>query len=551
MSWISQAYNGMCKLMLSITNALEVSSFGKIEKHLQHFPPECEEDNNEMRVLKWQYTNADPIHQQQPRYYEHIYSYLGIQTIALTEMLRNYSPTNFIFHERTENHTVVEDRWKNETELIHSSIYRSLTKHSHNLTEINGFSLFSAQGLEWIFSNRLGVLFLKQQYDNNSTSQEFRANFESTTKYELKPGMAMLKAQIAFDSKMKWKSIDVLNLSNPDEDIHVSNEQSLPNAAFLDACRIIYSLAIMDCSIHWHAVISHLCVGELFNTATVRKLPCTHVMRKFLHSFTYGVFEISNVVRMVLLPDGGTLHTLFPFTALGIDDYTQDSLKHFDLLRDLDYSTSDSYNFPINLCQDMKIMWDMLYEYNRVFVQTILSAASDTEQAQCNQWLKEIVRLQPNAESKQHLVDAFLNNRELLIQKLLTIFMFHSIVTHDVSSLTNNFVSDPFIVPTMIHETQAATTTPRVQSSQRTMIAAHSSDLNVLHLNHRWGDIVLPYVYRKSNPRRQLLWDLKTLMNQFSTQLGIVEEKIKQLNKSRSYPSDALSIHHLRASICI
>lgn len=511
--------------MLKVTNEMEIQSFSNVESHLQQFPFPCHNDNIYMKRLKWQLRHSKPVNEQGPRFLEQTASHLGIPTLLLVEMLKKYSPTTFHVADATkENQLDAEDLYKDEKQLLKSDTHRDLKFHANDFEQKHGFSLFSTSGLEWFFSNRLGAFFL----DENGS-----ATFDSTTKYEMKPNMAKLEAQIVFDledcKEIVFQSITI----SGDKNMKIV-EQSDPQ--FQEAAQIIYSLAIMDCSIKWHAAMAHICIGELFNSAIVKTLSCFNPLRKFLHSFTHGVFEISNVVRMILIVEHGTLHTIFPFTAAGIQKYIGDVLENVFMLKDFSIENV----FPCkntNLRQDAETFWNVLKSYIDAFAGT----ADLAQNKEISAFVAEILRLSPNDKSRDEIKSAIKSNSKTVVQELLLRFMFHSLITHNLASLTNSLVSDCYVIPTMIEKNRKLHT---VQTSERVMIAAHSSELDVLKFNQRWGDIVISKHDKDCGA-------CKGLMNSIPDRLLQFEAAIAEKNKSRKYPNDSLDTNNMLCSISV
>jgi hypothetical protein len=306
---------------------------------------------------------------------------------------------------------------------------------------------------------------------------------------------------------------------------------------------------VADDSIRIHAIETHILVGDVFTAATTLQLSREHRLKSILQPLCHGVFEINNVVRTILMQEGGTLHTLFPFTFESLQRYMQDIYQSYDIIHTHsriapNLAQIDSHLDAIPCLHDMMLFKKMFYDYIDGCFRTIVWTDAENEEMQ--KWMTSIITQQPNKKSQASMTAFFEENGLMKTVRLLTwIYFFHSTVTHDLASLTNRLVASPFVVPVM-HNADADVTLEShkvtgKETSLRAMVAAHSTNFDVQKLNQRWGDVMFPEEDTK----------LKCAMNRMPDMLQDVEQQIRRRNMRRSYPSDALSIFKLNCSISV
>ena len=565
--WFWKRHDKLWKKCLKVVNIMEISSGSKVENLLNR-PVTAPTDKYHNNLRKWQYRNQRNVTEQQSRSWEQLFSGMGVGVLTLGAGLRNFSP----------DHLHSEGNWKCPQEVSQDEI---MNKVGDKLVQLP-FPLHSPQGLEWLFSVRLGAWFLQKDFKNTfgastfsspSYDQIVTAHFTTLSTYETKVGTIKIDAQI-------WFSLDETNHCLKWEKMRYQNNiiTSYADPKFEDASRAIMCCVVTDVSILHHALNSHLLIGDIFASATHTCLTdLKHPVRRFLQPFCYGVWDISNLVRSVLIAKDGTLNTVFSFSYEGLKNYIQDTFDNYDmstvhvlpnflrekglLTREKGQNNSSSYRISSALP-----MWEDAYEYWKMFVVYVeeLTVAAGYK---CDQdvfedpflqhWAKEIFRQQPHLHSCPLQFPMGLADFRLLC----TIFMYHSVISHEIASNANDLVTTPYAVTTMWREPQETKGCPLEQVpleekistrdvSRRALIAAHTTALQVKRFDIAWGYVAYPedegLFYKCSKA-----YEVRKVMNSIPLRLKQVDDLIQERNQVRKYPNESLRSYELNCSIAV
>ena len=574
-------HDRLWKAAINRINLLEIRNSLTLKNYLNR-PVKKPADNWANNLQKWQYRNQKNVREQQGRNFEQLFSGMGAGVPMLAFGLRHFSP----------DHLRSDENWNHASEIPRDKIMRQVGELPPDLD----FPLHSISGLEWFFSVRLGAWFLEtdkkqhnnyhnyNNYDSLSSSSILTAKFDSLSKYETKFGIVKINAQIWFSLNRQQRCLKWERMIYKGEMITECNHE-----LFEDASRAIMCAATTDVSTIHHALHDHLLIGEIFASTTHNCLTdMDHPVRRFLQPFCYGIFDISNVVRTILLPENGTLHTIFGFSYKGLSDCINDTFDQYDMakvhvlpeyLRSKGLFHADRTERGVDGALGGRLrggtqahhaissalpIWQDAYEYWLMFesyTQALIKAAGYScdedvhkdKLLQC--WAKEILRQQPRLDSCQMKIPMGLKDFRLLC----CIFMYHSTISHEMASIANDLVSTPYAVTTQwrIPQNEMNLKSPRLESkistrdiSRRAVIAAHVISLKVKQFDIAWGYVMYPVednLWRKCHKSSAV----RDIMNSIPSRLKHVDNIIEERNQKRKYPQEILRSHTLNVSMAV
>lgn len=542
------------KRMLHLINKTEIEGGENLEKRLN--APLLKPGNDWRNWLRrWQYRDQRPIREQQARSFEQLFSGMGWKTLVMAFAVRNFSP----------NDLRSDDNWQHPKQVQADPIMRSVRQSAPDLP----FAVHSPQGLEWFFSVRLGCWCLEadrsKRYDGMIT-----AKFNSTLRYEVKVGIQPIEAQIWFTMDRDRRCLKWHHTLYNSEPIH-----SATHPLFQDSSRAIMCAALTDVSIKHHGIQHHLLIGDLFTAATYTCLTDPdHPIRRILQSYCFGVWDVSNAARTILLPENGTVNTLFGFSYKGLRRYMNDIfdeyhmseyhiLPNFLKKRGLWQDTNGAHNkhnvsSALPAWSDALLYWQMFEKY----VEEVTEAAGyccdkdvqHDEALQC--WAKDIVRQQPHLDACLLQFPMGLTDFRLL----LVIFMYHSTVGHELCSMASDLVSSPYVCTTQWRcpETKCASAAnapleEKISTrdiSRRAIVAGHAISLEVKKFNSPWGYLV--YTQEEDIWRRcEKSLSVRQVMNTIPARLKQIDDLIVERNRLRKYPHEILRANELNCSLSV
>jgi len=558
-----QVHNSLRKKALDFLYGVEINSFDELESAINTPVVPLTADQN--AHAQWQYQNQNRIQETPTRFWEYLSAPLAIQTLALGVAIRMCSTTNMVAKENTAdegNSDILpngEAKWTDAREVQQNWIYKMLRESPPTDSELEGDMFMSFTGLAWFFSTRMGSYYLTPYLDLSSGSNGFVAKFDQLTKYELKKATCKPRTvAVYFVAKRtsdpnKLPCLYVTHLEYNGSKITIETDANF-NAAWQTAM----CLALTDGSLRYHGIYTHLLTGDVFTCATVRALPIDHALRPLVQNFTHNVFNTNNLLRHIVLAEDGTIHSLFPFSWKGLQDYQKDIFASYRIWKDHYEAWSPEhaifrrpkYTFAIqsvSILADSFSMWDEFTNYVREYTLSIgwkenTDVVSDIAVAD---WVHQIALQQPNDDSRSDIEILWTASPLECVRRLLTIFIFHSTVTHDISALTKAIIATPFAVPTTLYDGKAFNETiPGKHTSERAMVASFSTSLEVPLLNQNWGDIMLSNCSDKMLPA-------KAVLNSLPDRLKKLEKDIRAKNKKRVYVSSGLFPTSLKCSISV
>ena len=543
--------------LLKQLNSAEAYSAGDVERYLNRPVPNAE-DALSNRIKRWQYRNQRCVRAQPGRAWEQLFSGLGAKVLMLSFGLRHFSPN----HIRTLDPK--RDNWRSPDQVRQDALIARVGTLPPDLP----FPLHSRAGLEWLFSARLGAWFL--QADAARGADVVTARFDALARYEVKPGVMDVCAQVWFRLDEARRGLEFLALQYQGVTLH--GAQAERHALFQDASRAVMCAAVTDVSVVHHALHAHLLVGDVFASATHTCLTDTrHPVRRFLQSFCYGVWDINNVVRSVLLAENGTLHTVFGLSYRGLQQYVRDTYDRYDMvsvhvlpafLRARGLWRDDSRE-PVSpalpVWQDALEYWLMFTEY----VEALTCAAGylcdeDVHRdAYLQRWAKDIVRQQPTAHSCRVQLPLGLADLRLLC----VMFMYHSVISHEMASVADDLVASPYAVTTQWRVPQICLDKPPEQApleekiankevTRRALIAANTIALRVKRFAIAWGYVMYPPedpLWREC-PRALAV---RNVMNSVPQRLKRVDDRIAARNQRRKFAHEILRAENLNCALAV
>lgn len=537
--------------MLQVINRTQIEGQPALEEKLNAPVPKPANDwSNWLR--KWQYRNQRPVREQQARTLEQMLSGGRWNTVLLAFGLRKFSP----------NELCRDDNWCAPSEVGEDPVIQMVGQLPPDLP----FPLHSPAGLEWFFSVRLGCWCLEADHSVPGTRKSaplITAKFDTTDRYPVKPGIQPINMQI-------WFTMDREHRCLRFQQMHFCSQwiDNAEHPLFDDASRAVMCAALTDVSIRHHAIHQHLLVGDIFASATYTCL-CDpdHPIRRVLQPFCFGVWDINNVVRTVLLPRNGTVHSLFGLSYKGLKRYLNTIFNEYHMSEDhvlpLFLEKRGLYQrgceHPVSSAlpawQDANEYWEMFVTYVAEVTQAagFCCDADVYADEAVQRWGKEILRQQPHLDSCMLRFPMGLEDLRLL----LVIFMFHSTVGHELSSQASELVATPYAVTTQwrIPETRDGPVPLEEKIStrdvsRRAVISGHAISLDVKKLNQPWGYLMYPSedsIWRTC-PKAKAVRDV---MNTIPTRLRCVEELINERNRLRQYPHDILHADELNCSLSV
>jgi hypothetical protein len=558
-----QMQNSVRKKVLDMLYGIEIYSFNELERAINRpvIPMSAEQNAH----AQWQYQNQQRVHETPTRFWEYLSAPLAIPTLALGTLIRMFSTTNLIPKEDSadENNADIlpdgEEKWTDAEDVQKNWVYQMLRDSPPTDSELEGDAFISFTGLAWFFSTRMGCYYLSPYTDMSNGSTGFVAQFDQLTKYELKPTSCKPRTvAIYFGVKRSSDAtkLPYLCVSHLEYNGAKITEESDSN--FNLAWQTAMCLALTDGSLRYHGIYTHLLTGDVFTCATVRALPVDHALRPLVQNFTHNVFNTNNLLRHIVLAEDGSIHSLFSFSWKGVQDYQKDIFAsyriwkhHYEPWTQEDAILRRSkYTFAIqavSILNDSFCMWDAFAKYVREYTHSIgLKENEDViaDEAVAD-WVHQVALQQPNDDSKHDVESLWKTSPLECVHRLLTIFVFHSTVTHDISALTKSIVATPFAVPTTLHDGQAVNEhIPGKHTSARAMLASYSTNLEVPLLYQKWGDIMLPNC-------ADTMLAAKVILNSLPTRLQMLDKEIRAKNKRRVYVSSGVFPNTLKCSISV
>jgi len=557
------AQNVALKQMMEAVNLFEVLASSVIQADVTSPVRPLTEDD--LARARWQYASQTRVQDTPARFWEFLPCVYGPGMIVLSQMLKAVSPVHLVGPDATLDgaSNVLpdgQDPWSGGSAQEQADWVSTILNEAPPQTPA---LLLSFDGLAWFFASRMGCFYLQPWLDPETHIPGYKAEFDQLTRFELKPHMCEARKIALFfvATRTEEHSMHKLVLKRIQfgtSDTIIEDEQ---HPLFLKACRTTLMVAVSDATIRYHAVFSHALTGDVFTCATVRALPIGHAMRPLVEHLTHQVFNINNVLRMLVLAENGTAHTLFPYSWVGVQQYLADIYSTYSIWNDGWRPWARSVAHPcVGIVQDMGGIWDLLVGYVDDYLCAIgiYSDAGVLSDAPLCAWVTEVQLQQPNSASAGEVASLFAAHPFECVRRLLQMFFFHSVCTHDVSGATDRLLSSAFCIPTQLFATDAplsATSAeqdretheelPGKQLTRRAQIASHSTAMVVPLLCQRWGDVMLPTVTCPPNMQAA-----KLVLNSLPTRLSALETIIRQRNKHRYFPTDSLFPTRLPCAIC-
>lgn len=179
----------------------------------------------------------------------------------------------------------------------------------------------SSNTFELLAFNGLGQYYLKNIDENNLNlmplNAEYQIDLSYWEKFEVRPNFEKYGGVAYFD-----KSLNCVGI------VYMSKFYAKSDLLYNHVNFIFRSTLIMAITLREHLVAAHWVAGNSLLIPSMKYLSPTHIIRRFLRSFTFGTAAINHASEFALAPFEGIAGRTFGFTKENWEDMVTEQFKY-------------------------------------------------------------------------------------------------------------------------------------------------------------------------------------------------------------------------------